>query len=609
MISISIIFNYIIQYLMNFSVYLALFIFLLLTIALTTLLERKVMGSVQRRRGPNVAGLFGFLQPIADGLKLFLKEIIVPTNANLFLFFVAPVFTLFSSILLWLVIPFNKAVVLLNTPYSMLFLLAVSSLAVYGIIFSGWASNSKYSFLGGLRSSAQMISYEVCISFVWLIICLLSESLNLCDVIKKQEEATWFIFPLFPLWIIFFIIVLAETNRAPFDLPEAEAELVAGYNVEYSSIAFALFFLGEYANMALMSALCTIFFWGGWLAPLNMNYLPYFWFGLKTTLHLVGFVWVRATLPRYRYDQLMKLGWKKLMPLTIIALLFCIVCMILVKYYAVVSNVWEDYFYLRLLFVTTVGIAAFKLPIPSFSNLFNKNKINNIKLNKMKINNINGRQVRYYSSNNIYDYKYVNNQEWPNVELIRINNNNELNLLMEQLELEKNERDALEDNYIINKLSSLCTKEGKKKRAYIQINKTFILLKQFFKMNPLYFVKLAISQIEPFIFLHKIPKGNKMTIYPRILPTQIRINNALHLIVKQAFSTRKQYRYFYISLAYSILENGMLYNTNSKRVKEDIEIAELNKRNIKHKKKGKYVFSRIKKKERFKLFKKVKAWK
>jgi NADH-quinone oxidoreductase subunit H len=326
-------FNLVLPYLLNFSIYLALFIFLLLTIALTTLLERKVMGSVQRRRGPNVAGLFGFLQPIADGLKLFLKEIIVPTNANLFLFFVAPVFTLFSSILLWLVIPFNRAVVLLNTPYSMLFLLAVSSLAVYGIIFSGWASNSKYSFLGGLRSSAQMISYEVCISFVWLIICLLSESLNLCDVVKKQEEAIWFIFPLFPLWIVFFIIVLAETNRAPFDLPEAEAELVAGYNVEYSSIAFALFFLGEYANMALMSALCTLFFWGGWLPPFNIYLLsnPYFWFGLKTTLHLVLFVWVRATLPRYRYDQLMKLGWKKLMPLTVVALLFRVCCIVLIK--------------------------------------------------------------------------------------------------------------------------------------------------------------------------------------------------------------------------------------------------------------------------------------
>jgi NADH-quinone oxidoreductase subunit H len=258
--SINSLFYFSIGYILHIGIYLSFFIFLLLTIALTTLLERKVMGSVQRRRGPNVAGLFGFLQPIADGLKLFLKEIIIPTNSNVFLFLIAPVFTLFSSILLWLVIPFNKTIALLDTPHSMLYLLAISSLAVYGIIFSGWSSNSKYAFLGGLRSSAQMISYEVSISFVWLVIALLSESLNLCDIIKKQEETTWFIIPLLPLYIIFFIIVLAETNRAPFDSPEAEAELVAGYNVEYSSIAFALFFLGEYANMALMSSLLTIFF-------------------------------------------------------------------------------------------------------------------------------------------------------------------------------------------------------------------------------------------------------------------------------------------------------------------------------------------------------------
>lgn len=333
-------YNYIIElnifsYLINFSIYLAFFIFLLLTIALTTLLERKVMGSVQRRRGPNVVGFFGYLQPIADGLKLFLKEIIIPTNSNVFLYLMAPVFTLFSSILLWLVIPFNRTVVLLDTPHSMLFLLAISSLAVYGIIFSGWASNSKYAFLGGLRSSAQMISYEVCISFVWLTISLLGESLNLCDVIRKQEESIWFIIPLLPLWIVFFIIILAETNRAPFDLPEAEAELVAGYNVEYSSIAFALFFLGEYANMALMSSISTIFFFGGWL-PFYITYIsPFVWFGFKVTIHLVLFIWVRATLPRYRYDQLMKLGWKKLMPITVIFIIVSIVLMFIVKKYSV----------------------------------------------------------------------------------------------------------------------------------------------------------------------------------------------------------------------------------------------------------------------------------
>lgn len=327
---------YIVGYIWHIGIYLAFFIFLLLTIALTTLLERKVMGSVQRRRGPNVAGLFGFLQPIADGLKLFLKEIIIPTNSNVFLFLIAPVFTLFSSILLWLVIPFNKTIALLDTPHSMLYLLAISSLAVYGIIFSGWSSNSKYAFLGGLRSSAQMISYEVSISFVWLVIALLGESLNLCDIIKKQEETTWFIIPTLPLYIIFFIIVLAETNRAPFDLPEAEAELVAGYNVEYSSIAFALFFLGEYANMALMSSLLTIFFLGGWLPIFFLPISPYLWFGLKVTLHLVIFIWVRATLPRYRYDQLMKLGWKKIMPLTVIFMLFSIVGIFFIKLYIVI---------------------------------------------------------------------------------------------------------------------------------------------------------------------------------------------------------------------------------------------------------------------------------
>src|SRR3989338_1583855 len=343
---------YFIGYLCNIGIYLAFFIFLLLTIALTTLLERKVMGSVQRRRGPNVEGLFGFLQPIADGLKLFLKEIIIPTNSNVFLFLIAPVFTLFSSILLWLVIPFNKTIALLDTPHSMLYLLAVSSLAVYGIIFSGRSSNSKYAFLGGLRSSAQMISYEVSISFVWLVIALLSESLNLCDIIKKQEETTWFIVPLLPLYIIFFIIVLAETNRAPFDLPEAEAELVAGYNVEYSSIAFALFFLGEYANMALMSSLLTIFFLGGWLPIFLLPLSPYLWFGVKETLHLVIFIWVRATLPRYRYDQLMKLGWKKIMPLTVIFMIFCIVGMFIIKTYVVI--IYSVGFFISLFFLKII---------------------------------------------------------------------------------------------------------------------------------------------------------------------------------------------------------------------------------------------------------------
>lgn len=335
----------ILDYIIVLIVFLVSFVFLLLTIALTTLLERKVMGSVQRRRGPAIAGLLGFLQPIADGLKLFLKEIIIPTSSSSFLFVLAPIFTLFSSILLWLVIPFGRGVMLLDFSYSMLFLLAISSLAVYGIIFSGWASNSKYAFLGGLRSTAQMISYEVTISFIWLIISLLGDSLNLADIVKRQEETVWFIFPLFPVWIIFFIIILAETNRAPFDLPEAEAELVAGYNVEYSSIAFALFFLGEYANMALMSSISTLFFWGGRLYPFNMGSGSFLSFGLKVSLHLVFFIWVRATFPRYRYDQLMKLSWKKLMPLSVVFLLIFVFLLYLIR-----SNLYNVLFFIKPVF-------------------------------------------------------------------------------------------------------------------------------------------------------------------------------------------------------------------------------------------------------------------
>jgi NADH-quinone oxidoreductase subunit H len=322
---------YILDIILNLILFLPPFVFLLLTIALSTLLERKIMGSIQRRRGPNIAGLFGFLQPIADGLKLFIKEIIIPTNANVFLYLLAPVFTLFSSILLWLVIPYNNNIVLLNIPYSMLYLLVVSSLAVYGIIFAGWSSNSKYAFLGGLRSSAQMISYEVSISFIWLCIAILGESLNIIDIVKKQQESIWFIIPLLPLWVIFFIIILAETNRAPFDLPEAEAELVAGYNVEYSSIAFALFFLGEYANMALMGSVATLFFMGGWDTIFNIPLSPYLCFGLKVTIHIFLFVWVRATVPRYRYDQLMKLGWKRLLPATIIFFGMIVIIFYLIK--------------------------------------------------------------------------------------------------------------------------------------------------------------------------------------------------------------------------------------------------------------------------------------
>lgn len=311
----------------NFIIYLVSLlllnlVFLLLSIAITTLVERKVMASMQRRRGPNIIGLFGLLQPIADGLKLFLKEIIIPSHANTFIFLFAPVFTFFISLVLWLVIPFGESILLIDLSYSSLYLLALSSLGVYGIIFSGWSSNSKYAFLGGLRSAAQMISYEVTISFIFVTMIAMSNSFSLVDFVLAQENV-WFIFPLLPLYIIFFISALAETNRAPFDLPEAEAELVAGYNVEYSSIAFALFFLAEYSNIILMSSIITIFFLGGWLFPINFGIIPFFFiFSIKVSMHVFVFVWVRASFPRYRYDQLMKLGWKTLIPVTTILLYF-----------------------------------------------------------------------------------------------------------------------------------------------------------------------------------------------------------------------------------------------------------------------------------------------
>lgn len=281
-------------------------IFLLISIAVTTLLERKLLSSIQRRRGPNITGIFGLLQPIADGLKLLLKEVILPSSSNIVIFILAPIFTFFCSMVLWIVIPFDYFLSLIDSQYSGLFLLAVSSLGVYGIIFSGWSSNSKYAFLGGLRSAAQMISYEITISFTVIIMVIMTNSFNIIDFVNSQEYI-WFIFPLFPLYFIFIISTLAETNRAPFDLPEAEAELVAGYNIEYSSIVFALFFLGEYSNILLMSTLSSIFFLGGWLAPFNLTCMPpYFWLSLKISLNVFIFIWVRASFPRYRYDQLMK---------------------------------------------------------------------------------------------------------------------------------------------------------------------------------------------------------------------------------------------------------------------------------------------------------------
>ena len=316
---------------MNFFVFstlakiLGLIIPLLLAVAFLTLAERKVMASMQRRKGPNVVGIFGLLQPLADGFKLLCKEPVLPSNANLFIFLLAPVLTFTLSLISWAVIPFGEGVVLSDLNLGVLYLFAISSLGVYGIITAGWSSNSKYAFLGCLRSAAQMVSYEVSLGLIIITVLICVGSLNLSDIVTAQEEI-WFCVPLFPLCILFFISCLAETNRAPFDLPEAEAELVAGYNVEYSSLGFALFFLGEYANMILMSGMCVLLFFGGWLPPFEMTFLYWIpsgvWFGLKIVCFLFLYIWVRAAFPRYRYDQLMRLGWKVFLPLSLAWVVF-----------------------------------------------------------------------------------------------------------------------------------------------------------------------------------------------------------------------------------------------------------------------------------------------
>ena len=293
---------------------------LLISIAYMTLAERKVMASIQRRKGPNIVGLFGLLQPLADGLKLFVKETILPSSANLNIFVLAPVLTFLLALISWSVIPINEGSVYSDLNVGVLYLLSISSLGVYGIIMSGWSSNSKYAFLGALRSTAQMISYEVSIGLIIINVLISAGSLNFSEIVLFQYDI-WLVIPLFPAAILFYISILAETNRAPFDLPEAEAELVAGYNVEYSAMGFALFFLGEYANMILMCSLLTIFFLGGWLPPFNFVFFYWIpcpvWFGLKTTFLLFSFIWVRSSFPRYRYDQLMRLGWKIFLPLSL----------------------------------------------------------------------------------------------------------------------------------------------------------------------------------------------------------------------------------------------------------------------------------------------------
>ncbi|KAF8818902.1 NADH-quinone oxidoreductase subunit NuoH [Rickettsia endosymbiont of Cardiosporidium cionae] len=295
---------------------------LLLVVAYLTYAERRIIGLMQLRKGPNVVGPFGLLQPIADAIKLFTKETIIPNKSDKILFILAPIITFVLSIIGWAVIPFSDNFVLSNINVGILYIFAVSSLGVYGIIIAGWASNSKYAFLGAIRSSAQMISYELSIGLILVSVLLTAGTLNISEIVEVQKNRPmWIDLLMMPLGVVFYISMLAETNRLPFDLPEAEAELVAGYNVEYSSMTFALFFLGEYANMLLASAITSILFMGGYLPPFGIECLYFipgpFWLILKISFLLFIFLWIRASLPRYRYDQLMRIGWKSFLPFSL----------------------------------------------------------------------------------------------------------------------------------------------------------------------------------------------------------------------------------------------------------------------------------------------------
>ena len=299
---------------------------LMIGVAYLTLAERKVIGYMQVRIGPNRVGPYGLLQPIADGIKLMFKEIIIPTGSNRFLFVIAPIMALMPALAAWAVIPFDVGMALSNANAGLLYILAMTSLGVYGVIIAGWASNSKYAFLGALRSAAQIVSYEIAMGFALVCVLMVSQSMNLGDIVRGQQGGAglfgWYFIPLFPMFLVYLIAGVAETNRAPFDVAEGESEIVAGFHVEYSGMAFALFFLAEYANMILIAALTSIMFLGGWLPPFNIapfTWVPgLFWLLAKMSFVLFLFLWFRATFPRYRYDQLMRLGWKVFIPLTLV---------------------------------------------------------------------------------------------------------------------------------------------------------------------------------------------------------------------------------------------------------------------------------------------------
>ncbi len=302
----------------------AILVPLLMLVAYVTYAERKIIGYIQVRVGPNRVGPRGWLQPIADFLKLFFKEVVIPTNANRALFISAPVLSLIPALAAWAVIPFTETLVLANLDVGLLYILALTSMGVYGVIIAGWASNSKYAFLGAMRSAAQIVAYEIAMGFALVGLLMAAGSLNLVEIVKAQQGGLhqWYLWPMFPLFLVYFISGVAETNRAPFDVAEGESEIVAGFHVEYSGISFMVFFMAEYANMLLIATLAVVMFLGGWYAPIDIapfNWIPpFFWLFGKVALLMFVFLWLRATFPRYRYDQIMRLGWKVFIPVTLV---------------------------------------------------------------------------------------------------------------------------------------------------------------------------------------------------------------------------------------------------------------------------------------------------